>query len=118
VITIDTLYDIAKSRLVQRFDYVDFDSNPSIAKHIAEILTCDALMKAGSGISIRWLSEEDQHKRLDGIEQLMFDLALEDIELLSFYRNMIQYNSETCNNRLILKPGGFRHHTQPFLMVK
>ena len=118
MITIDTLYDIAKSRLVQLFDYVDFDSNPSIAKYIAETLTYDALHKAGSSISIRWLSDETQNEELEGIEQLMFDLAFEDKEMIEFYRDMVQFNSETSNNRLILKPGGFRHHTQPFLMVK
>jgi hypothetical protein len=111
MITIETLYDIAKERLIKHFDYIDFDTNPSIARAIAEILTADALIKAGIGISIRWLYDEDQNERLSGIEHLMFDLAFEDKDMLSFYEDMIKVNSITCGNKLILKPGRFRHHT-------
>lgn len=103
------LLKIAHNRLADYFDYVDFESNIETTNKIVENFTHDALLEAGSSISIRWLSEEEQKARLEGIETMMFDNIMEDKDLITFYRDMIEVNTVLKGNRLIFK-SNFVHH--------
>lgn len=109
LITVDTLYAIAERRLKEVFPEVSFNSNEIKAVRIATILTCDAMIKAGVSISIRWLSYEAQHERLNGIEELMFDLALEDKEMVEWYRKLVLHNSKAYGNGYRLDNAPFKH---------
>lgn len=99
----------AKARLEDIMPDIDFDTNPDTARAISEILTTDALLQAGSTISIRWLSPEQQHAAIDGIEDLMFDITLAIPGLQEFYRRIVTTNTIPRRNRLALRPGCFRH---------
>ena len=94
---------IAQERLKDHFDYVDFDSNETITQHIREIFATDALLEAGSSISIRWLSTEEQKSRLDGIEDMMFDDIIKKPGLMDFYKEIIEANTILRGNRLVFK---------------
>lgn len=94
---------LAQERLENHFDYVDFESNQEITHHIREIFATDALLEAGSSISIRWLSTEEQQSRLDGIEDMMFDDIVQKPGLMDFYKEIIEANTMLKGNRLVFK---------------
>lgn len=90
----------AKSLLEDWFDFVDFD-NYQKTNALTEILACEALMNAGSSISIRWASREHQINCIGGIESMMFeDIALNP-EIKQFYLEKIEPYLTLRGNRWV-----------------